>query len=586
MSNVYNLLVESPCYELKYLVEEQNRNAPSTLKVKGPFLMANKPNRNNRVYPLEQMVEEVNRYTSEMIVNNRATGELNHPSCNSKDADILTQNGWKSIVDVKKDDVIPTLNISTGEIELHPVKKKIDQPYKGKMYRLVGRNIDVKVTPNHRFPLVHRYGKKDLVEIQEIYNNRKKYSKSYIPKLGDWFSDVTEIIIPKFTETNPNLHENPVDQDLIIPSNIFSKFMGIWLSEGWTSTRNENSRGYIVGISQKKENIVNSIRELLKEFPIKWSERISNGTTTFWVSDARLFTFLHKLGDCYNKYIPEEVKNFSAEDLEELIYWFNLGDGRFSTTCHENGYIQRNVFSVSKRLIDDLQECLLKSGGCGNITTIITEADYTFSDHIIKTENKVPLYQLNIATTKGIYLDDRFLKIEEIEFDENVYCVTVQNETFYCRENGKAFWSGNSPEVNLERACHIVTELKQNGDIFEGTSKILSTPMGQIVRSLIMDGVKLGVSSRALGRVEPNKSGVGMVSDFRLVAIDVVADPSVPTAFVNGILESKQWVLSDNGELEPFYENFEKKISNLPKHNSKQYLKECLIDFINKLKTI
>ena len=222
MSNVYNLLVESPCYELKYLVEEQNRNAPSTLKVKGPFLMANKPNRNNRVYPLEQMVEEVNRYTSEMIINNRATGELNHPT---------------------------------------------------------------------------------------------------------------------------------------------------------------------------------------------------------------------------------------------------------------------------------------------------------------------------------------------------------------------------SPEVNLERDCHLVTELKQNGDIFDGTSKILSTPLGQIVRSLIMDGVKLGVSSRALGRVE-EKNGVGHVSDFKSVAIDVVADPSVPTAFVNGILESKKWVLSESGEFEAAYDRFENQISKLPKKNKDLFLKENIIQFINSLKNL
>jgi len=143
-----------------------------------------------------------------------------------------------------------------------------------------------------------------------------------------------------------------------------------------------------------------------------------------------------------------------------------------------------------------------------------------------------------------------------------------------------------SPEVNLERACHMVTELKQNGDIFEGKSKILSTPMGQIVRSLIMDGVKLGVSSRALGRVDNNKQGVGIVSDFRLVAIDVVADPSVPTAFVNGILESKKWVLAESGEFEPFYDTFEKAISKLPNKERNAYLKEQFITFINAIKKL
>ena len=142
-----------------------------------------------------------------------------------------------------------------------------------------------------------------------------------------------------------------------------------------------------------------------------------------------------------------------------------------------------------------------------------------------------------------------------------------------------------TPEVNLERACHMVTELNRNGNIFTGKSKVLSTPMGQVVRSLILDGVKLGVSSRALGRVEQD-GGVGRVSDFRLVAIDVVADPSVPTAFVNGILESKRWVLDEDGHFEPIYDSLERKISSLPKSNKDQYLKECIISFINSLKTL
>jgi hypothetical protein len=110
--------------------------------------------------------------------------------------------------------------------------------------------------------------------------------------------------------------------------------------------------------------------------------------------------------------------------------------------------------------------------------------------------------------------------------------------------------------------------------------------MGQIVRSLILDGVKLGVSSRALGRLEEDGKGVNRVADFKLVAVDVVADPSVPSAFVNGILESKQWILADNGQFEPVYEKFEKSIGSLPKRNTDQYLKEQIISFINSLKTL
>jgi hypothetical protein len=177
--------------------------------------------------------------------------------------------------------------------------------------------------------------------------------------------------------------------------------------------------------------------------------------------------------------------------------------------------------------------------------------------------------------------NNRIYPLEEMSKEVNRYTEEII-------KNNRATGELNhptTPDVNLERACHMVTELRQDGDLFYGKSKILSTPMGQVVRSLMLDGVKLGVSSRALGRVD-DKNGVGHVSDFRLVAIDVVADPSVPTAFVNGILESKKWVLADNGEFEPVYETFEKSISNLPNKNKEQYLRENIIQFINSLKTL
>lgn len=143
-----------------------------------------------------------------------------------------------------------------------------------------------------------------------------------------------------------------------------------------------------------------------------------------------------------------------------------------------------------------------------------------------------------------------------------------------------------SPEINLERVCHLVTDLTQKGNIWEGESTVLSTPMGNIVRALVLDGVRLGVSSRALGRPVPQGDGVDRVEDFRLVAIDVVADPSVPSAFVNGILESKQWTLNENGDFAPVFETFEKNISKLPLKGKEQFLKEQIISFINTLKTL
>lgn len=138
-------------------------------------------------------------------------------------------------------------------------------------------------------------------------------------------------------------------------------------------------------------------------------------------------------------------------------------------------------------------------------------------------------------------------------------------------------------DVNLERACHLVTELKQDGNVFYGTSKVLSTPMGMIVRALIQDGVKVGMSSRALGKLEEQDNGINRVTEMRLVAIDCVADPSFSKAFVNGILESKQFVVNQDGIYEEIYDEFSSKISRLPKKDLESFLKEQISTFFKKM---
>jgi hypothetical protein len=142
-----------------------------------------------------------------------------------------------------------------------------------------------------------------------------------------------------------------------------------------------------------------------------------------------------------------------------------------------------------------------------------------------------------------------------------------------------------SAEVNLERACHVVTNLRLEGNVVIGKSQVLSTPMGQIVRSLINDGVKVGMSSRALGKLNEEAGGVNRVTDMRLVAVDCVADPSCPKAFVNGILESKQFVVAANGELEEIYNKFENSLKSLPGKDVQAYLKEQILTFFKFLKT-
>lgn len=104
------------------------------------------------------------------------------------------------------------------------------------------------------------------------------------------------------------------------------------------------------------------------------------------------------------------------------------------------------------------------------------------------------------------------------------------------------------PTVNLDRVSHMVKNLRESGRDIVGKAKILNTPMGNIVKNLIAEGAKMGVSSRGMGSLKPRNGYQEVQEDFMLAAIDIVADPSAPSAFVNGIMEGKEWVW-DNGIL-------------------------------------
>ena len=123
----------------------------------------------------------------------------------------------------------------------------------------------------------------------------------------------------------------------------------------------------------------------------------------------------------------------------------------------------------------------------------------------------------------------------------------------------------DGPTVNLDRVSHKIISLKEDGNNFIGKAKILSTPLGNIAKSLIGEGVKLGVSSRGIGSLKQTREGVNIVGDdFMLAtAADIVADPSAPDAFVEGIMEGKDWVWDGGILREKYAEKTYKKVNTL-----------------------
>ena len=154
--------------------------------------------------------------------------------------------------------------------------------------------------------------------------------------------------------------------------------------------------------------------------------------------------------------------------------------------------------------------------------------------------------------------------------------VTKYNKNFI-KEN-RAFGELGHPEgptVNLERVSHMITELHPDGKNFIGEAKIMDTPMGKIVKNLMDEGAKLGVSSRGMGSLD-SKNGANYVRDdfYLATAADIVADPSAPNAFVEGIMEGKEWIWNNGALVEAHVANLKKKFD--VKQRQKQANTEAL----------
>lgn len=138
------------------------------------------------------------------------------------------------------------------------------------------------------------------------------------------------------------------------------------------------------------------------------------------------------------------------------------------------------------------------------------------------------------------------------------------------------------PQLNLDRVSHIIKEMKIDGKNIWGRAKVMDTPYGKIVKNMIDEGVKFGVSSRGVGSLKTTKEGINEVQgDFNLAAVDIVADPSAPDAFVEGVMEGKDWVL-ENGNWRQI-ERIRDTIKRTPKINLEEAKLQALNAFLRGL---
>jgi len=192
---------------------------------------------------------------------------------------------------------------------------------------------------------------------------------------------------------------------------------------------------------------------------------------------------------------------------------------------------------------------------------------------------------------KDVYIEGVFMQAEKQNRNNRIYPKDVLSEATakYVKEQvktGRAVGELNHPEgpqINLDKVSHRITELKWNGNDVVGRALILDTPMGKIVKGLVEGGCKLGVSSRGMGTVEQREGKTFVKNDFVLATVDIVQDPSAPSAFVEGIMEGVDWIW-DNGVLKPQQiEEYETEIKKVPMGRISEAQERIFSDFLSKL---
>ena len=211
---------------------------------------------------------------------------------------------------------------------------------------------------------------------------------------------------------------------------------------------------------------------------------------------------------------------------------------------------------------------------------------------ITEVNDNVNLVTEEVNGEKQYHIDGIFMQAEQKNRNGRVYPSKVlmnevkkyNNDYVKSKRAMGELGHPDGPQLNLERVSHLIKELRIDGNDVYGKAKILDTPYGEIVKNLISEGVKIGVSSRGMGSLKQNSSGVNEVQDdFSLSAVDIVADPSAPDAFVEGIMEGKEWVWENGILTAKTVEAHQKHIRRASKSDLEEAKLYAFADFLSKI---
>lgn len=391
---------------------------------------------------------------------------IGHGNCYSADTEILTENGWKFFYNLDNNERVATLNQENDELEYQLPTKYIKSEYKGRMLSIDGNRINLMVTPNHRLYVswprgdkARRFAFMEAQDVGKVGSRLDKNTGKFIStgttaghylifkRSANWNCETMQKFeIPSIKKEHTVPHYGRIDRyERIMPSkeveiDDWLRFFGIWIAEGSASLGRIKGE-YIISIAQNddiKRSIIKTwVDKIGQQIGFSaWEEASNEHSKAIKFKNKQIYTYLKQFGHAKDKFIPKEIKMLPPDKLRIMFSAMVLGDGHIS----KRGKISYST--VSKKLIDDVQEIVMKMGMSGTVH---------------KETKRQLLYKIGI-TDKDAGVSRRSWKW--IDYDGSIYCVTVPNHAIYVRRNGKPCWCGNSDVYSVE----CTTVYMRNGD--------------------------------------------------------------------------------------------------------------------------
>ncbi len=392
------------------------------------------------------------------------------PNCYSEDTEILTNNGWKRFNKLEREVEVAVFDPYSRKIFFEKPLKKYWMRYKGNMINFRNRNIDLTVTPNHRMLVQQRRGKERLYVVEA----RDYKGENYIYQSGSWTGrNPRYFILPeydyKFNRKFKKLKINFIN---------WAKFLAIYLSEGYV-TKGEGSKRVYISQMRKSKNF-NNIKKIISKLPFRFI--YEEKSHKFRINSTQLAIYLSRFGISYSKYIPNYIKQSRKEVLLEFLKAFNFGDG----DIHRG---KMRFCSGSRRLIDDIQEMIVKLG-CSGIITV--DKRKTMINPLNKKKYKArPVYSIEMKKKNKTSI--RKYNIELVDYKGNIGCVTVSTGFVVIRRNNRVVVSGNTGGMGAYSPAPVVS-----GKIFDEIIEKVFRPIiygfskeGKFYRGVLYGGIMI-----------------------------------------------------------------------------------------------